>query len=136
MSGSRWLTCVVLLCAFPALLPAQVPTRPQAPVAAAPAAGSGSVRGRVTGETGQPSAAASVAVRSARDSSLVTGAMTGADGRFRVPGLPPCRYLLRISQLGYKPQTLPPLTLTPTAPDVDAGTVKLESAPVELQGIE
>ncbi|HEX9106700.1 MAG TPA: TonB-dependent receptor, partial [Longimicrobiales bacterium] len=113
-----------------------MPTRPQAPVAAAPAAGNGSVRGKVTGETGQPIAAASVAVRSARDSSLVTGAMTGADGRFRVPGLAPGRYLLRISQLGYKPQTLAPLTLSATSPDADVGAVKLETAPVELQGLE
>ncbi len=127
---SSW---ALLLCAFPSLLSAQVPTGPRTP---APGAANGVIRGLVATETGQPIAAASVAVRSARDSALVTGALTTAAGRFRIPGLTAGRYLVRVSQLGYKAQTLAPVTISATAAEVDVGAVRLTAAPVELQGIE
>lgn len=132
---SRLLSCagLLLLCALPSPVRAQVPGRPQSPPV--PVA-SGVIRGSVATETGQPIAAASVAVRGARDSALITGALTTADGRFRIPGLPPGGYLVRVSQLGYRAQTLPPVMLTPTVPEVDVGAVRLVAAPVELKGIE
>lgn len=133
MSNRLRCAAALLLCAIPAVLAAQVPSRP--PTALPPAA-VGVIRGTVATETGQPIAAASVTVRSAKDSALVTGALTTAEGRFRIPGLAPGAYVMRVSQLGYRAQTLPPVTLTAAAAEVDVGAVRLVASPVELQGIE
>ena len=114
--------------------PAGAPPTPAAP-GTMPAA-RGVIRGSVVGEGGQPIAAASVTVRGARDSVLVTGVLTGPDGRFRVSGLAPGRYVVRVAQLGYRPRSAPPVTLSATAATADLGVLRLEAAPVELKEVE
>ena len=89
------------------------------------------VAGRVTdAETGDPLALASVAVwrvsaRSGVDPSLATGAVTRADGTFRVAGLTRGRYYAVVSFVGYTPQTVEGLRLRPDEPVADIGTVAL-----------
>ncbi|MFL5384995.1 MAG: TonB-dependent receptor domain-containing protein [Longimicrobiaceae bacterium] len=113
--------------------------RPQGPpgaMAGAAQQAGGEIRGIVRdAASGQPLVGASIAVRSARDSALVTGAVTRADGSFRVEGLRPGAYYLRVSRLGYTTGTVSPVAVTPAAQSADVGVVRLAAGAVALQGI-
>jgi len=95
----------------------------------------GTVRGTVVNPEGQPVASAQVAVWSAADSSLVTGAVARPDGSFRIDGLRPGRYYLRVSALGFSSATTATVSVTPQAPTADVGTVRLATAALQLEGI-
>ncbi|HEV2148717.1 MAG TPA: TonB-dependent receptor [Longimicrobiaceae bacterium] len=104
--------------------------------AAATQAASGSIRGVVADSAGgAPVASASVAVMSTADSSLVGGALTAADGAFRVEGLAPGSYYLRISHLSHATTTHGGVSLGPAAPHASVGTVRLAPAALALEGI-
>ena len=108
---------------------------PGAAMAAQQQAG-GEIRGIVRdAASGQPLVGASIAVRSARDSALITGAVTRADGTFRVEGLRPGAYYLRVSRLGYTTGTVSQVAVTPQAQQADVGVVRLSAGAVALQGI-
>jgi outer membrane receptor protein involved in Fe transport len=114
---------------------AQTPAGP-APAARPPAQAPGEIRGTIVdAESGSPVASASVEVRSRADSSLVTGAVARADGTFRVEGLRPGSYFLRVSGIGYAPQRTEAIAIAPAAPRASAGTVKLARAAVALEGL-
>ena len=113
-------------CCLSAPLQAQVVPQP---------AGTGRISGTAVSADDRPLASAAVTIRSAADSSVVTGAIAGADGRFHVVGLPAGRYLVRISLIGYVPTNLPPLALVERG-TVDLGTVRLEVQPVRISGVE
>lgn len=111
--------------------PARAPARP-----AVPAAGPGEIRGTVVdAETNAPLASASVAVLSSADSTLVTGAVTRADGSFRLEGLAPGAYYLRVSTLGYGPR-LSEITIAASAPRAAAGRIALTRTAIALEGVE
>lgn len=116
-------------------LPAQNPgARP--PAQQPPAAGPGEIRGTVVdAESGQPVGSASVSVFSRADSSLVAGAIARADGSFRIEGLRPGSYSLRVSMMGYRPQAGTAIAITPAAARADAGTIRLARNAVALAGI-
>ncbi|MBA2671069.1 MAG: carboxypeptidase regulatory-like domain-containing protein, partial [Gemmatimonadetes bacterium] len=79
---------------------AQTPGRPAGPPQA-PASGAGEIRGTVVDtETSAPVFGASVAVWNGEPAALLAGALVRADGTFRIEGLRPGRYELRISSLG------------------------------------
>jgi ferric enterobactin receptor len=82
-----------------------------------------------------PVARASVAVRNKATSALVTGAIAGANGTFRVQGLRPGAYAVRITFLGFAPKTQE-ISITPAAPVVDLGTVQLARVAVALGQVE
>ena len=68
-----------------------------------PGQGPGVLTGTVVdADTGAPLTSASVALYLAADSSFVTGAVAGADGRFRFDGLAPGGYRVRASFVGYR----------------------------------
>jgi outer membrane receptor protein involved in Fe transport len=97
---------------------------------------SGEVRGVVQDGTSlRPLGSASVAVHSVRDSTLVTGALTRADGGFRIEGLRPGRYYVRVSFIGYAPELTGEFTLTPNALQADLGAIKLAQAAVAVDGV-
>src|ERR1700741_1705338 len=74
----------------------------RAPGQQPPAAGPGEIRGTVVDAEGNaPVAAASVGVFSRADSALVAGAIARPDGTFRIEGLRPGTYYLRVSMMGY-----------------------------------
>ena len=98
-------------------------------------AGPGRITGLVTNEAGEPLAAVAITIRSAVDSALVTGEMTGANGRFRVDGLPPGSYLLRVSFIGFKPRSSEVIELSRDAPVKDLGEIRLEVSAIALDAV-
>ena len=63
-------------------------------------------------------------------------APTSADGSFRVEGLQPGRYIVRVRALGYTPRPLPTIELRLPSSNYDVGTVSLNVAPVQLQSLQ
>jgi outer membrane receptor protein involved in Fe transport len=116
--------------------PGNRPPGNRPPVGQPPAAGPGEIRGSVVdAQSSAPVAAASVAVWSRADSALVAGALARPDGSFRIDGLRPGTYYLRVSMMGYAVRTSPDVTITPAAPTVNAGAIRLTSTGVALAGI-
>ncbi|HKP77010.1 MAG TPA: TonB-dependent receptor [Longimicrobiaceae bacterium] len=117
--------------------PAQAPgARPQQGQPQPPAAAPGEIRGTIVdAESGQPIGAASVSVFSRADSALVAGAIAGANGAFRIQGLRPGAYSLRVSMMGYRPQAGTAVTIAAATPRANAGTIRLAKSAVALQGI-
>jgi ferric enterobactin receptor len=112
--------------------------RPGAPAGAPgqPPVAPGQIHGSVVdAATGRPVGAAQVAVRSAADSSLVTGAVVRPDGTFRIEGLRPGRYVLRVTAMSYAAARTAVIAVAPAAPLADAGTIRLSPAAVALEGI-
>jgi ferric enterobactin receptor len=104
--------------------------------AAAQAQAGGEIRGSVRdAQSGAALAGASIAVRRSADSVLVTGAVARSDGAFRIEGLRPGTYYLRVSRLGYNTATVSRVVVTGPAAVADAGTVRLAAGAVGLQGV-
>ncbi|HEU4720589.1 MAG TPA: TonB-dependent receptor [Gemmatimonadaceae bacterium] len=102
----------------------------------APPAGPGEVKGIIVDQkSAAPVARASVTIRNKATSALVTGAIAGANGAFRVQGLRPGTYTLRFTFLGFAPKTQE-IAITPAAPLVDVGTVQLSRVAVALGQVE
>ena len=102
----------------------------------APGAGQqqgGTVRGTVLNPEGQPVASAQVAVWNAADNTLVTGAVTRPDGSFRIDGLRPGRYVLKVSSLGFSTTTTPEVSITPQALQADVGAVRMAAGVLQLE---
>jgi outer membrane receptor protein involved in Fe transport len=113
-------------------LTAQTPSRPAGP----PPSGNGEVRGTVIdAKDTVPLARASVAVRTKKDAVLIAGAIATPAGVFRVQGLRPGVYTLRITSLGFSPK-VQDVTITDAAPLVNLGSVRLSRFAVALKGVE
>ena len=92
------------------------------------------IKGKVVdGETGQPIPRASVALRIKGQTTIITGAIAGPDGSFRLTGLRPGNFTLRSTYIGFAPQ-VQDMQLTPAQP-VLVGTIKLNRAAVELSAV-
>ncbi|WP_420129486.1 TonB-dependent receptor domain-containing protein [Longimicrobium sp.] len=130
---------LVLVLALSALSAAPVLAQqpgPRPPGAQAPAAGPGEIRGTVVdAESSAPIGTASVEVWSAADSALVAGAIARPDGSFRIEGLRPGAYFLRVSMMGYGPQRTAQLTIAPASPRANAGNIGLSRRAVVLETI-
>ena len=110
---------------------------PGAAPGAQPPSPAGEVSGKIIAEDNSaPVARAAVAVRNKKDSSMVTGAMGGEDGTFRVQGLRPGTYYLRVSGIGFSPMNTAEFTIAPTAQTASVGDIKLARFAVSLQTVE
>ena len=99
-------------------------------------AGLGRITGSVESEEGKALANVAITIRSAADSAIVTGALTGEDGRFRVEGLAVGRYLLRVGLIGYLSRNSEVIELTASSLAKDLGSIALAPLPVELARLE
>ncbi|MDE2761291.1 MAG: outer membrane beta-barrel family protein [Gemmatimonadota bacterium] len=90
------------------------------------------VRGLVTDSAGMPLNNAMVVALTRPDSVLAKFGLTGGDGRFAVSGLTTNRYILQVTLLGYETYRR---DFEIAAGDVDAGTVRMVVAPVELDSL-
>jgi len=73
-------------------------------------------------------------VRVGADSVLVAGGFANADGAFRIEGLRPGRYSVRVRLLGYAP-IVKSAVLTPAAPTLDLGHVELKAVVTQLSAV-
>jgi ferric enterobactin receptor len=104
-------------------LPAQGPARgaPGAP----PPSGNGEIKGTIVDEkSSAPVARASVSVRVKGSGALVAGAIAGPTGAFRVQGLRPGAYAVRVTFLGFAPK-IQDVAVASDKPIVDLGQVQL-----------
>ena len=95
----------------------------------------GAIRGVVRDAAGQPVKEARIAVWSLSDSTLVTGGVSGADGAFRIEGLRPGGYYLRVTMLGFSTGRVDRVAVAGPGQAADAGEVKLQAQAVALEGI-
>jgi outer membrane receptor protein involved in Fe transport len=114
-------------------LPAQGPARgaPGAP----PPSGNGEIKGTIVDlKSSAPVARASVSVRVKASGALVAGAIAGPTGAFRVQGLRPGNYALRITFLGFEPK-MQDVAVAPDKPIVDLGQVQLSRVALTLGAV-
>jgi outer membrane receptor protein involved in Fe transport len=97
----------------------------------------GDVRGTITDKTSSaPVARATISVRTKASAALVAGAIARDDGTFRVQGLRPGTYYLRITALGYGPLSTQEFSVSPAAMSADIGKIELEKVAVALSDVE
>ncbi len=102
-----------------------------------PPAPAGEVHGTIVADdNAAPVARAAIAVRNKKDSLMVTGAMGGEDGTFKVQGLRPGTYYLRVSGIGFTPKNTEEFTIAPAAQSANVGSIKLARFAVSLQTVE
>lgn len=139
---SRFLAAVFVSSLATSLALASAPAlAQQAPQPAAPPATAGQpggaqataaqpsfeIRGKIVDTANAPIPRASVSLRPKGSTVTIAGAIAGADGAFRVTGLRPGVFTIRVVFMGYAP-VIQEITITPARPIVDLGVAKL--APV------
>lgn len=125
----------LLLLAGAAPLSAQGTGGPGGPGAGGPPAAPGEIRGTVVDSDANVGIArASVAVRT-KEGALITGAIATSDGTFRIQGLRPGTYTLRVTFIGYAPKTQE-FTITAEAPRVATGNIGISKVAVALEGVQ
>ncbi len=89
-------------------------------------AAAGAIVGTILdGESGEAVPGGSVALWSAADSTLVTGAISTLKGGFTIEGLRPGGYYLKISALGYEQRIVPDLQIRRGSLRIELGDIQL-----------
>jgi len=98
----------------------------------------GEVRGSIVAADSAAAAVPrpAIAVRSKADGKLVTGAYGAEDGTFRIQGLRPGTYYLRVGGIGFTPLNTPEFTINPASPVANVGSIKLSRVSVQLQSVQ
>ncbi len=89
----------------------------------------------VESESSAPIPRASITVRSRRDSSIVAGAIATDAGIFRILGLRPGAYMVRVATIGFKP-SVQQVAITDPAQKVALGQIKLTRVAIALQSVQ
>lgn len=95
----------------------------QAPQSQAPPP-SFEIRGKIVDTSNAPLPRASVSLRLKGSTVTIAGAIAGSDGSFRVTGLRPATFSIRVAYIGYAP-VIQDITLKPNTPVLDLGIAKL-----------
>lgn len=82
--------------------------------------------------TGDKIQYASVAIVSVADSSVKGGGLTNADGSFSIAKLPPGRFRVRVTFMGYKEWYSQPFTISMANTQYDAGAIRIKTSDTEL----
>ena len=93
-----------------------------------------SLSGTVSDANG-PMGFANVLVLSSADSSLVKGDVTADDGTFSIASVPPGRYLLSASMVGYREHRSEMFEVKPGAPQMQLGNIELQADVAMLDGV-
>ncbi|AHG93466.1 TonB-dependent receptor (plasmid) [Gemmatirosa kalamazoonensis] len=131
------LLAAALLASSLALRPGTAAAQTPAPSGGTPPAGpppSFEIRGRIVDTANTPIPQASVTLRLKANGLTVAGALAGRDGAFRITGLRPGRFSIRVAYIGYAP-VIQDVTLPPTTPVLDLGVAKLAPVAVTLSGV-
>jgi outer membrane receptor protein involved in Fe transport len=110
--------------------------QPPAPPAGQPAGQPPSfeIRGRIVDTANAPIPRASVSLRLKANGLTVAGALAGRDGTFRMTGLRPGRFSIRVAYIGYAP-VIQDVTLAPNTPVLDLGVAKLAPMAATLSAV-
>ena len=101
------------------------------------AAQDGAVTGTVVdAATEEPITSATVELRNAADSSLVTGAITQNDGTFRIEPIRAGDYYVRVSFVGFAPTLVSDVTISAQNPTAEVGTVALREDTEQLEEVQ
>jgi len=99
----------------------------------------GALTGQVLdADSGEPLEGATVAlwIEQPTDSTLVTGAVTGPDGRFSFDDVPVRAYTLRVSFVGYTDRQFPETTPRQGEDDADLGAIRLQPETTKAGEVE
>jgi ferric enterobactin receptor len=105
--------------------------RAQTPAAPPPAF---EIRGKITDTSNVPLPRASVSLRLKGSTVIIAGAIADKDGDFRVTGLRPATFNIRVVFIGYSP-VIQDITLTPAKPILDLGVAKLAPLATKLDAV-
>jgi ferric enterobactin receptor len=92
------------------------------------------IRGRIVDTANAPIPRASVSLRLKANGLTVAGALAGRDGTFRITGLRPGRFSIRVAYIGYAP-VIQDVTLAPNTPILDLGVAKLAPMAATLSAV-
>ncbi len=86
--------------------------------------------------TKKPVEFATVSLLSMRDSSVVGGGLTDAKGKFQIEELPPGRFKMRVSFIGYKTFDYQPIIINPQNQMFDVGVINFSASAKSLKEVE
>lgn len=95
----------------------------------------GTITGEVFERSGEPLVTATVGIRAVADSSLVTGTVTDAEGRFVIDRVDPGVYYAEISFVGFKPMRSEPFEIAPGKTRIKIGSITLQTDAAEMDGV-
>jgi len=96
----------------------------------------GTISGKVHDSSSRaPLEYANVVLYSAKDSALVTGAVTNPNGNFQISEIATGDYYLVISFMGYESERISDINIMPPKLDLQLGTVSLEPTTLSAEGV-
>jgi outer membrane receptor protein involved in Fe transport len=108
--------------------------RAQTPATAPASQPAFEIRGKITDTANTPLPRASVSLKLKGSAVTMAGAIAGKDGSFRVIGLRPGTFTIRVVYIGYSP-VIQDITLTPAKPLLDLGVAKLAPIATTLDAV-
>lgn len=98
--------------------------------------GSGTISGTLKdNETRHAIEYGNIVLYRAKDSVMVTGTISGNDGKFILPKIPFGRYYLKASFIGYETRLIKQIALNPKTPEVSLDVIYLQLTPVNLKEV-